>query len=397
VNILLLGINNRHWGGVESYNDILISILLDKGHKVVVSSVTGDAFFTLRSSGYTVNMTKIRIKNSADIFAIMKIVQLAIKENVDLIVAQKGKHYLPAVIAAKISCVPVIVIRHKTARLKRSTSCLVNMGVNAVVAVSNAVKSSLVDAGVLNDKIIVIHNCVPLNRFNPLKIDADGVRKELGIKHTDIVVGALGKIHRDKGVFELLYAMGNLAERYPFLKVLFVGSGPEQQNLESEAQRLSISDRVIFAGVRTDMEHVHAAIDLCVLPSKCAEGFGMVLIEAMSMKKPVIGSTIGGIKDIINNGVNGLLVPPGDVAALSNAIATYMEDKNFSETVAVEGRNTVESRFSDKIFGESFEDLLEDLKSHSQRSLYPRHLDYPPSVYHSPLSNVVRSERKDQL
>ena len=88
----------------------------------------------------------------------------------------------------------------------------------------------------------------------------------------------------------------------------------------------------------------------------------MVLIEAMAMKRPVIGSAIGGIKEIINDEVNGLLVPPGDVAALSNAIVRCIEDRKFSETIASEGRVTVESKFSNKIYGESFEDLLKSLK-----------------------------------
>ena len=190
MNILLMSISNRHWGGIESYTDVLISTLLEKGHKMVVCTLTDDAFFTLKSSGVQVNMTRIRIENSADIFAILKIVRLSIKEKVDLIIAQQGKHYWPAALAARISHVPVIFIRHQTVRLKRSTCWLINRGVEAILAVSDAVKSSLIAAGVLNNKIKIIHNCVSLNRFNPLKIDAYAVRKELGINPPDFIVGA---------------------------------------------------------------------------------------------------------------------------------------------------------------------------------------------------------------
>lgn len=362
MNILLLGANFNNWGGIESYTDVLVSILLKKGHKVVITGITDDGFFTLRSSGETLKIPGMKIKTSIDISAILKIIQLTLRKNVNLIIAQHGKHYFPALLAAKICGVPVVFVRHQTRRLKRSTCWLINKWGHAVIAVSDAVKSSLVTAGVSEKKIRVIHNCVPLNRFDPLSVDAYAVRKELGINPTDIIVGAPGKLHRDKGVFELLYSIARLAKRYPFLKVLFVGSGPERDNLESEAQRLSIRDKVIFAGVRNDMERVYAAMDLCVLPSRCVEGFGMVLIEAMGMKKPVIGSAIGGIKEIITDGVNGLLVPPGNVAALSEAIARYIEDRKFSEDIAIEGRRTVESRFSDETYVESFEDLLKKLK-----------------------------------
>jgi len=367
VNILLLGINFNNWGGIESYSDVLASILLKKGHKVVVTGMTDNGFFTLRSSGETLKIPRMKIKTSIDISAILKIIKLTVRENVNLIIAQQGKHYFPALLAAKICGVPVIFVRHQTRRLKSSTCWLINRWCHAVIAVSDAVKSSLITSGVSNGKIKVIHNCVPLNRFDPLKVDAYAMRKELGINPADVVVGAPGKLHRDKGVFELLYSIACLAKRYPFLKVLFVGGGPARNCLDAEAQRLFIQDKVVFAGVRTDMERVYAAMDICVLPSKCVEGFGMVLIEAMAMKKPVIGSAIGGIKEIITDSVNGLLVPPADVGALSDAIARYIEDRKFSEKMAIEGRRTVESRFSDETHVKSFENRLKELKSGVRR------------------------------
>ena len=360
MNILLLSIDIRHWGGIESHADILASVLLGKGHRVMISSWT-DGSFTLKSADATIKTTKIRIKSSIDILAIVKIIQLSLKENIDLIIAHHGKDYWPAALAAKISRVRIIFVRHQTIRLKKTTCWLINKLVDKIVAVSNTVKDSLLKAGVSNEKVNVIHNCISLKRFNPLKIDADEVRKELGISGTDIVVGALGKLHRDKGVYDLLYAISSLVKKDPSVKLLFVGSGPAQHNLEQEAQRLFMRDKVIFTGIRTDVERMYAAMDLFVLPSICVEGFGMVLIEAMAMKKPVIGNTIGGITEIISDNINGILVPPGDVTALSEAITRYIENKEVFQDIALEGRNTVELKFSEKIYGERFQALLKSL------------------------------------
>ena len=106
------------------------------------------------------------------------------------------------------------------------------------------------------------------------------------------------------------------------------------------------------------MERIYAAIDLFVLPSTCVEAFGMGIIEAMAMRKPVIGSAIGGIPEIISHNLNGILVPPKNVESLSEAIAGYIKNKDGFRDIASAGRKTVELRFSDKQYGDKFEALL---------------------------------------
>lgn len=357
MNILLLNINTRSWGGIESYADVLASVLLNRGHNVMVSSRT-DNPLVLKSTGAVIRTAKIRIHNSGDIIAIFKIIKLCLTANVDLIIANQGKDFWPATLAAKISRRRIMIIRHQTVRLKKTTCWLLNQLVDKVVAVSHAVKDSLVVAGVSDNKVFVIHNCIALNRFDPDRIDSHEVRKELGIDVSDIVLGAVGKLHRGKGVYDLLYAFSGLTKKYRFLKLLFVGSGPERENLEREAERLFIRGKVIFTGVRADVERMYAAVDLFVLPSTCVEAFGMGIIEAMAMRKPVIGSAIGGIPEIISHGLNGILVPPKNVDSLSEAIAGYIENKEAFREIASAGRKTVELRFSDKQYGDKFEALL---------------------------------------
>ena len=223
MNILLLNINTRSWGGIESYADVLASILLDRGHNVMVSSRT-DNPLVLKSTGAVIRTAKIRIHNSGDIIAIFKIIKLCLNANVDLIIAHHGKDFWPATLAAKISRRRIMIIRHQTVRLKKTTCWLLNQLVDRVVAVSHAVKDSLVVAGVSDNKIFVIHNCIALNRFDPDRIDPHEIRKELGIDGSDTVVGTVGKLHRDKGVYDLLYAFSGLTKKYRFLKLLFVGS-----------------------------------------------------------------------------------------------------------------------------------------------------------------------------
>lgn len=364
MNILLLNISigKGGWGGIESHSDILASTLARKGHNVIMGCQV-DGFITTEAAKLKIPARKVRVINSGDAAAIIKIIRIALKENIDLIIANHGREYWPAAIAAKFSHARIIFVRHQTDRLKSTTCLLVNRFVDRVIAVSGAVREALIKSGISPEKITLIPNSIVLARFNPDIIDKQEPRKELGIDSVSVVVGTVGKLNSGKGVYEMLNAFNLLAEKYPHLKLLFVGEGPERGDLEQEAEKLRLSGRVVFAGMRRDVERMYAAMDIFALPSTCDEAFGMVLIEAMAMEKPVIGTTVGGIPAIINNNVTGLLVPPADEISLSAAIGRYLEDKDFALKTARKGRRYVKDTFSDETSGDKFEAVFKALFS----------------------------------
>jgi glycosyltransferase involved in cell wall biosynthesis len=208
----------------------------------------------------------------------------------------------------------------------------------------------------------LIHNGIPLEKFDPSHVDREAIREELGIAADEFLIGTIGKLNRGKGVYELLRSIGMIAKENSSVKLVFVGDGGEREGLGKEAERLGIGDKVIFAGVRKDVERMYAAMDIFVLPSTCSEAFGMVIIEAMAMGKPVIGTMVGGIPELITDRKNGILVPSGDEKALTEAIQKYLTDRDFSAQVASAGRQTVESEFSDKTLGDRFEELFRALE-----------------------------------
>jgi glycosyltransferase involved in cell wall biosynthesis len=173
-----------------------------------------------------------------------------------------------------------------------------------------------------------------------------------------MLIGTVVKLHSGKGIFQLLQAFACLVESYPNIKLLYVGDGPDREQLERMVRDQGLSDRVILAGRREDVERMYAAMDIFVLASTCDEAFGMVLIEAMAMRKPVIGTAVGGIPSIIEDGVSGLLIAPDSVAALAAALKRYLQDETFRKTIAHEGERMVTYRFSDQLFGERFHRLL---------------------------------------
>jgi glycosyltransferase involved in cell wall biosynthesis len=360
LNILILN-GGKGWGGIESHSVTLASALAKRGHKVIVGcpragNVSGNAV----RAGLSVE--DLRVVNSGDIVALYKIIATARREDIEVIVANLGKEYWPAAVAAKILGIRIIFVRHQVDRLKKATVRLIARHVHRVAAVSAAVRDALLECGVPDEKIRVIHNAVDLARFDPAGVDRKKVRKDLGFAEDDIVIATAGKLHAGKGVFDLLRAAENIAKRYPALRLLYVGDGPERAALQEEAAGLSMHGRIVFAGLRNDMERMYAAMDLFVLPSTCREAFGMVIIEAMAMGRPVVATATGGIPEVVRDGINGILVEPGDPAGLADAVSRLLDDDALSRRLAAEGRATVERQYSENAIGAAFERMMKEMR-----------------------------------
>lgn len=362
MNVLIVNINigkPRGWGGIESHSDTLASTLFRKGHNVIMACWKEGAV-EIEAGKLVLPSRRITIRNSGDLAAVIKMIKVFLKEHIHVIIANAGREYWPAAVAAKIAGTKVIFIRHQVDRLKKTTCWLVNKHVDRVIAVSNAVRDALIESGVSGIKIDVIHNSIDTERFDPGKIDRAGVRRELGIYGADIVVGTAGKLDRGKGVYEILSATCLLTDKYPSIKLLFVGDGPERADLEREAGSSLMKGKVIFAGMRRDIERMYAAMDIFALPSY-DEGLPTVLVEAMAMGRSVIATPVGGIPEIVEDGVNGILIPPKNAGAIAEAICRYLYDDGFREKVALEGRNTVQRDFSDKVMGDRFDKVLNEV------------------------------------
>ena len=363
MNILLININlgtAACVGGIETHSEILASLLVKNKHNVIVGCWV-DGMLATNTNCKIVPARRITIRNSGDMRAIIKMIRISRKENIQVIIANSGREYWPAAIAAKIAGTRIILIRHMSTPLKITTAWMINKMVDKVIAVSSILRDILIKSGVLPEKIAVIHNGIPFEKLDAAAAGRSGARKELFIDDSDIVIGAVGALHKGKGVYELLDSVRRLAKDYPSLKLLYAGDGPERGRLEEEANKLSMGERVIFTGVRKDIERMYAAMDIFTLPSTSEEAFGMVLIEAMAMGKPVIGTKIGGIPEIIKDGANGVLVPPGDSSALAAAISRYIDNSEFKARMAEEGRRTVQQEFSESVMGEKFEELFRGL------------------------------------
>jgi len=216
------------------------------------------------------------------------------------------------------------------------------------------------------DKVVVIPNGVDTTRFNP-HVNGYGIRDKFGFwKHRVLLfVGALTKWHRYKGLDVLLSATSLLKNTDKNVRLLVVGDGSLTLEYRALAKLLGISDQVIFAGNVPDdvLPKYYACADILIVPSKDrSEGFGLTILEANATGKPVIGSNVGGIPSVIEDGKNGRLVPPNSPSILAENIRQVLSSEDLIAKLGSAGRLIAE-KHDWSIVTERTEKLYESVQS----------------------------------
>jgi glycosyltransferase involved in cell wall biosynthesis len=211
-----------------------------------------------------------------------------------------------------------------------------------VTAVAEPIRSFLEGTvGLPAGKLITIQNGVEVNQYETA-IPQD--RDKWGLKRGDLLIGCVGRLSPEKGHTVLVQALRKVISRHPHARLVLVGDGEEKQRLEHLAADLNIEPFVRFLGLRSDVPEVLAACDLFALPS-IQEGFPMVILEALAAGKAVVASEVGAIPDVIRQDVTGLLVPPGDVNALADALCLLVEDEKARQRMGQSGRKLVREAY----------------------------------------------------
>ncbi|OHC03345.1 MAG: hypothetical protein A3H23_09555, partial [Planctomycetes bacterium RIFCSPLOWO2_12_FULL_40_19] len=214
-----------------------------------------------------------------------------------------------------------------------------------ITALTNRERDEHLEEGIASiEKYVVIHSGVMLDRLMNMSVDAGAVRGEFGIAQDSNVVGVVGRLVPIKGHKYLVSAAKRIIKEFRNTVFVFVGDGYLSSRLERQAESVGVRKNIIFTGWRKDAVEILDLFDILVLPS-LNEGMGKVLVEGMALGKPIIASNVGGIIDLVRNGENGILVPPGDSDALGEAILQLLKDKNLSEKLGKNGKAMVYPEF----------------------------------------------------
>jgi len=188
------------------------------------------------------------------------------------------------------------------------------------VVVSEKIKEDLVKRKIITiNKIKVIYNGVPENKDIINKEDIEKIKNNLKITNNYPILLSVGRLTQVKGQIYLIQALSILKDKYPDIKLLLIGDGPEKLSLVGEVNKLRLTNNVLFLGELRDISLFYKLADIFILPS-LNEGFGLAVVEAMSNKLLVVASRVGGVSEIINNRVTGFMVNTADYTALYNVI-----------------------------------------------------------------------------
>lgn len=217
---------------------------------------------------------------------------------------------------------------------------------DSIVVVNERQKDHLISKGIPKEKIIVVHNAIDTNKFrtNPARISRSPT---IDFCKDSFVIGYIGRLSQEKGVDKLINSVFLLTNNHKNIRLFIIGDGPERSSLEAYSKKLGLQEYVVFIGYIKDIENIYMNLDLLVLPS-LTEGLPNVVLEALSFGVPVVATNVGGLPEIIKSGSNGLLVDPGDVIAISEAIGTLILNDNLREKFILEGRKTVCDKYSFK-------------------------------------------------
>jgi L-malate glycosyltransferase len=308
-------------GGAQKSCLQIVKHLSAKGSSIYLAS---DDNSKLIATQEKINHFRVPFRSGlfGGVFSFIKLFRIITKNNIQIIHANDRFTSMYAYILSKLCNTKYVYTERNIRHDKLYTN--VFLGKN-IIAISNAVKNNLVErfnASTKNISVIYNGSAVP----KPNEGILDTLFDRFSISTDEIVVSVIGRLAKQKGHFYLLEALKILKKQQPdisYLKLLIVGDGELKAELQSKATNDSLTDNVVFCGHQPNVAEIIHMSNFTVLPSLW-EGFGLSAIESFSMAKPVIASNVGGLSEVVDHKINGLLVPAKDPEALANAIIHFI-------------------------------------------------------------------------
>jgi glycosyltransferase involved in cell wall biosynthesis len=348
-------------GGAQE-NTMLTAQLLDEEQWDAVvfcgpqTGPEGSLIETARDNGVSlvVEPTLLReIRPLKDVLALLRLRRFMREGHFAIVHTHSSKAGILGRWAAKLAGVPVIVhtvhgwghhdrqhplVRRLYIWLEKRTLPITD---KLIVVSARNIEKGLQDGIGTADDYVVIRSGIELDRFGHPRTPRDQVRAELGIPDRAPVIGTVTRLSPQKAPLDFVRMAATVARARPDVYFVMVGDGPLRGEVEALATELEISQQLVLTGLRRDVPELMAAFDIFVL-SSLWEGLPRVLPQAMATGLPVVATAIDGNTEIVQDGVNGLLTPPGEPDALARAVLRLLENPTMARQMGQAGCDGVD-------------------------------------------------------
>jgi glycosyltransferase involved in cell wall biosynthesis len=350
-----------------SYQALYLAMgLRDRGHEVhcIWGPKSGDpSLEVVEKAGLSLHC--ISMQRKFDLGAILQLRSLLRRASFDVVHCFKGIAMYRLLWASYGISIPALIFNREVSKPLEyfQGSKYRSRRVDLVVADSEAVRQVLIRSGRLQPQSVrVIYDEVDLERYHP-EVDGSDVRREFGVGDDDFFCGVIGNYAPWRGQEDFIRAAAQIQDHgsdFAHLKFLLVGK--DTDNLMPLAVQLGVDHALRFSGFRPDLERVVAALDLVVNCSTEVESLSGAITIAMAMGKPVVGTSIAGTPELIENGVTGLLVPPADPDAMAEAMMQICgTDPDARREMGRRARRKMEMNFSRPVRAERIESLYMEI------------------------------------
>lgn len=277
------------------------------------------------------------------------------KNSIDIIHSQLPESHILAVLVSAITgCKAVVTVQNNNImpfnrsapvrnRLRKSAMNFFFSKADMVLAVGNDVKKNVEKDMNYSGNLKIVYNAIDYDRFT-VTYDTQQLKKNLGLSKKSKVILCIGRLVPQKGQNYLIDAASRLIGRYPTLKILLLGDGPLEAELKAKTEALRLGKNINFLGLRSDVPELLSLCDIFILPS-IYEGLPLVVLEAMAASRPVIATNVEGTRELVSDGVEGLLVSPKSADHLAEAIDNLLSNPDAAQAMGNNGRKKVYNTF----------------------------------------------------
>ncbi len=328
------------WRGGQEQLFGLMTGMKRRGHAICLAAPKRSALFQ-KAFKAGIGVFDFRQRQELSPAALFRLWSLGKEGRFDVVHSNTPRSIVMAGLAARLARVPAVFCSRRVVFPLRSrlSPLKYNWTTDRILTVSSSIRETLAKAGVKPSMIEVVYEGVDLawiDRQHTEPITQPGQAP---------IVGTVAHMSPEKGHTDLLDAIVRLRAEFPRAHFYLVGDGHQKATLMERTIRLGIQDRVTFTGFRTDSEALMTQFDIFCLPS-LSEGLSSAILAAMASRLPVVSTSVGGIPELVLDGVTGFLVPPRDSARLAVTLAKLLEDSDLRRKMGQAGRQRIEQQFT---------------------------------------------------